>query len=84
MITHDRKNKLDFFHSRDQSHPLNTFYEGEEAFDGIITDRRSCTDIFCLIIFFIFNAALVFYSQKGMFLKNKITYIHIFLSYSRI
>lgn len=59
------KNKLDYFDARDQVHPLNTFYEGEENFDGILTDGRRYTDIFFLIVFLLLNGVLVYYSQTG-------------------
>ena len=62
-----KKNKLDYFNSRDQAHPLNTFYEGEENFDGILTENRRITDIFFLIVFLILNAGLIYYSQKGKY-----------------
>lgn len=64
-MTEPSKNKLDYFNSRDQIHPLNRFYEGEEYFDGIMMENRKMTDITCLIIFLILNAALVYYSQIG-------------------
>lgn len=64
------KNKLDYFDARDQVHPLNTFYEGEENFDGILTESRRYTDIFFLIVFLLLNGVLVYYSQMGE-TKNK-------------
>ena len=64
-MSQEKKNKLDYFNARDQAHPLNSFYEGEENFDGIITDHRKRTDITFVIIFVLLNAGLIYYSQLG-------------------
>ena len=64
-MTTTPKNKLDYFDARDQVHPLNTFYEGEENFDGIMTENRRFTNILFVIVFLLLNAALVYYSQMG-------------------
>lgn len=64
------KNKLDYYNARDQVHPLNTFYEGEENFDGIKTENRQWTDISILIIFLLLNVGLVYYAQTGFNIKK--------------
>lgn len=60
------KNKLDYFDARDQVHPLNSFYEGEENFDGILTHDRKMTDLIFLFVFVLLNGGLGYYAQKGM------------------
>jgi hypothetical protein len=64
-MAENKKNRLDYFNARDQVHPLNTFYEGEENFDGILTENRRFTNIIFLLVFLLLNAALIYYSQMG-------------------
>lgn len=64
------KNKLDYFDARDQVHPLNSFYEGEENFDGILTHDRKMTDLTFLLVFLLLNGGLAYYAQKSMKKKN--------------
>ena len=72
MMNSNEKTKLDHYAARDLAHPLNSFYEGEENFDGLITHERKCTDVTCLIIFILMNTLVVLYSYKGSAIYNLI------------
>jgi hypothetical protein len=71
------KNKLDLYSAKEQDHPLNSFYEGEEDFDGLVTKERKCTEIICLIIFILMSLLAALYSYKGSFYSSmKTIYIY--------
>ena len=63
------KNKLDFFKARDEEHPRNQTYEGEEFFDGMVRKRKP-TDFFCLILFLFMNGAMAGYITYGKSTKK--------------